>query len=345
MISIGFFCAANSSDPVPSEGQPVGEFLKRSRNELLDPDRILLLMGPTGIGKTQLAMDLQDALGGPSKAQLISVDSAMIYRGMDIGTAKPTKDELLRYPHDLVDILDPSQPYSVADFVVDADRCVSAALEAGKKPILVGGTMMYLRNFVRGIASLPSSSALESEMLEQELATTRSQVLHDELRRIDPRAAEKIHPNNHQRLVRAVSLVRHAGIPLLEQWQRSAGQDVHQRLNRPLTLMAMVPEHRAWLHERIDKRFDSMIAGGFVDEVKHLLARGDLEETMPSMRAVGYRQAWRYLTHQDDFDTFSAKAKAASRQLAKRQLTWIRQWPEVAIVETSGQTGGLSAFC
>lgn len=289
--------------------------------------RGVIILGPTAIGKTGLAMRLQDQLGGPSKAQIISVDSAMIYRGMDIGTAKPTAAELTNYPHKLIDLRDPVEPYSVADFVRDADAEVNRCKASAKVPILVGGTMLYIARFLRGITQLPSADQTMRDQLREELASVGASTLYAELQQRDAVAAELIHPNNHQRLLRALEVLRITGSSLSEQWEEQVAATSHDRLGYDFTTFGLVPNERSQLHTVIERRFEMMIEAGFVSEVEKLFLRGDLTPDLPSMRAVGYRQAWRYLEGEYDATVFRSKAIAATRQLAKRQLTWMRQWP------------------
>ena len=291
---------------------------------------IVAIIGPTAVGKTAVAMALQDMLGGPGAAALISADSAMVYRGMDIGSAKPTPQELQSHPHDLIDIRDPWEPYSVADFVDDADRAVQRHLQAGRLPILVGGTMLYVKRFVAGIASLPAADAPMRVALQREFDEHGGQALHDELRRADPEAAAQIHPRNPQRLLRALEVIRLTGRPMSAQWQEGQGATAAQRLGTPVGIYAVEPDQRAVLHDRIEQRFDQMLEIGFLDEVRWLhealRSRDLLDANLPAARAVGYRQGLAHLAGDTDMDTFRRNAVTATRRLAKRQLTWIRQW-------------------
>lgn len=290
---------------------------------------VAIVIGPTAAGKTAAAMALQDALGGPSKAQLISADSALVYRGMDIGTAKPSAAELTDYPHQLIDIRDPSEPYSAADFVRDADDVITHTLRQGKTPIIVGGTMLYVQRFVRGIAELPSADPQLRKTLQEQLLHQGAQVMHAKLAQFDKVAAAKIHPNNHQRLLRALEVIEATGQPLSSQWQSAGGGAAQQRLPIKLVTTALVPEQRGELHQRIAERFDAMLEAGFVAEVEQLMQRGDLHADLPAMRSVGYRQAWQFLRGDCSYAEFVDRALAATRQLAKRQLTWLRQWPDI----------------
>ena len=290
---------------------------------------IVVIIGPTAVGKTDAAMKLQDHLGGQSKAQLISADSAMIYKGMDVGTAKPSAEELAEYPHKLVSILDPNEIYSAADFVRDADKCIAQAFAENKMPIIVGGTMLYVKCFLDGIAQLPDADEAIRRQLVKELDAGGAQALHDELAAIDPAAAANIHPNNHQRLLRGLEVVRLTGKPLSSQWVEQAGGSATARLGANIILLGILPTQRAVLHQRIESRFEQMLDGGFVEEVQALRQRGDLHEDLPSVRAVGYRQCWQFLAGDIDAQTMRDKAVVATRQLAKRQMTWMRQWPEL----------------
>ncbi len=290
---------------------------------------VAVVIGPTAAGKTAVAMALQDQLGGPAKAQLISADSALVYRGMDIGTAKPTAQELAAYPHRLIDIRDPSEPYSAADFVNDADAAIVAALEQQQTPIIVGGTMLYVQRFINGIAELPSADSAMRLELQEQLAQLGGAAMHAQLSAIDPVAAAKIHPNNHQRLLRALEVVRATGQPMSAQWQAAEGATATSRLPIKLVTAAVVPTQRQILHQRILERFEAMLQAGFLAEVEKLMQRGDLHPDLPALRAVGYRQAWQFLRGDCAHAEFVAAALAATRQLAKRQLTWLRGWSNI----------------
>ena len=295
-------------------------------------ESVLIICGPTAIGKTSVAMAAQDALGGPDHAQLISADSALIYRGMDIGTAKPSIAELQTYPHRLIDILDPSETYSAADFVADADAAILQAVAEGKKPIVVGGTMMYLKCLLQGIASLPSTDEDMRTVLEKELQEKGAAALHAELLQRDAKSAAAIHPNNHQRLLRALAVTRTTGLALSDQWVSHAGGTLDERTGLKSQTLIMLPKDRRLLHQRIGTRFEQMLRQGFLAEVESLIGRGDLHRDMPSMRAVGYRQAVSHLLGECDHAEFVEKGLAATRQLAKRQLTWLRKWSDALVV-------------
>ena len=298
-------------------------------------NNIVLLLGPTASGKTATAMALYDALGGEAAAQLISVDSAMIYRGMNIGTAKPSAAELQRYPHALVDIRDPADPYTVHDFVSDADVLVRDALEANRVPILVGGTMLYAKRFVEGIAEVPETDPQARAEIEQLYEREGAQFAHEQLVQKDPAAAKQIDPNNRQRVVRALEVVTTTGVPISDYWTRMPGRQVAERHGVGVKQFALVPGDRSQLHETIQKRFQAMLAAGFVDEVRGLYAEHPrLHLDLPAMRAVGYRQAWLYLAGDLSYEQFVADAVTATRRLAKRQLTWLRTWQDMVTLET-----------
>ena len=281
---------------------------------------VICLYGPTAAGKTGLAIELSQQLG----ADIISVDSALIYRGMDIGTAKPTAAELARAPHRLIDICDPAERYSAAQFALDARREIESILAAGRIPLLVGGTMMYFKTLLEGMSKLPEADPAVREKLTQRLNDEGSEALHAELSRIDPTSAARIHPNDPQRLIRALEVYEISGRSLTELSQTRSGA-----LPYPAVQIAVAPLDRKVLHERIALRFRQMLEQGFLDEVKALRARGDLHLDLPALRSVGYRQAWQYLDGDIDYETMVDKGIFATRQLAKRQLTWLRKWHDV----------------
>lgn len=283
----------------------------------------LCLMGPTASGKTPLAMALADRY----PVDLISVDSAQVYRGLDIGAAKPTAAERARHPHALIDIRDPAEPYSAADFRVDALAAMERARAAGRLPVLVGGTMLYFRVLEQGIAAMPEADAKVRARLDAEAARDGLPVLHARLAAIDPQAAAHIHPNNPQRIKRALEVHRISGRPISDFWRAAAADDLQARF--ALRRTALVPDDRAALHALIAARFDAMLAAGLVDEVRMLRSRGDLHAELPALRAVGYRQVWAHLAGEFDAAQMRERAIAATRQLARRQLTWLRRWPEL----------------
>ncbi|UYG06739.1 tRNA (adenosine(37)-N6)-dimethylallyltransferase MiaA [Halomonas sp. M4R1S46] len=288
----------------------------------------IFLMGPTAAGKTDLAIELHERLG----CELISVDSAMVYRGMDIGSAKPSAEELARAPHRLIDIRDPAEPYSAAEFREDARREMSAITAAGRVPLLVGGTMMYFQRLQQGVANLPSADPAVRAALARDAERLGLAGLHAELARVDPAAAARIHPNDPQRLMRALEVYRVSGRSLTELWEAQRPETFPWR-----TLsIGLTPADRGVLHERIAQRFDAMLDAGFLDELAGLRARGDLHPWLPSMKSVGYRQGWEYLDGLVDRETFRHRGIVATRQLAKRQLTWMRRWPGLHRVDALG---------
>lgn len=281
---------------------------------------LLCLVGPTAAGKSALALELAERHG----AEIVSVDSALAYRGMDIGSAKPTLAERARVRHWLVDVREPTEPWSAADFVADAEAAIADIESRGRRPLLVGGTMLYLRALLQGLSELPASDPAIRAQLASELAARGAAALHAELAGVDPPAAARIHPNDPQRLLRALEVFRQTGTPL------SALQGAWQGApRRPGVLLALAPADRGLLHRRIAERLDAMFAAGFLDEVRALMARPGVHRELPAMRAVGYRQAWGHLAGEYDFARCRELAIHATRQLAKRQLTWLRGTPGV----------------
>ena len=276
--------------------------------------RCLCLAGPTASGKTAAALAIARAL----PVEIVSVDSALVYRGMDIGTAKPTLHERALVPHHLIDILDPAQAYSAALFVADAQRLVAEIHARGRLPLLVGGTMLYFKALFDGLDEMPAADAPMREALDAEAAERGWLALHAELARIDPVTAARLPPGDAQRIQRALEVFRLTGRPI-SSFHRERDTAQH---TTP-ALLSLEPAARSWLHERIAQRFAQMLAAGFVDEVRHLRARGDLHPGLPSMRCVGYRQAWEALDT-GDLAALRARGIAATRQLAKRQITWLR---------------------
>ena len=277
---------------------------------------VLCLMGPTASGKTALAVELVQRL----PCSIISVDSALVYRGMDIGTAKPDAETLRRAPHRLIDILDPAEAYSAGRFCQDARREIAAIQAAGRIPLLVGGTMLYFRALRQGLAELPAADPALRARLAVQLAEHGSAALHAELARQDPAAAARIHPHDAQRIQRALEVCLLSGRPLTELCR--VARDEFMPL-RSINLI-IAPAVRALLHQRIAARFQAMLEQGFITEVERLRARGDLNLDTPAMRAVGYRQVWDYLDGMGDHALLVERGTAATRQLAKRQLTWLR---------------------
>jgi tRNA dimethylallyltransferase len=285
-------------------------------NEALSP--AVLLMGPTATGKTDLAFWLCDRY----PFEIVSVDSAMVYRGMDIGTAKPSRSLLNRYPHWLIDILDPAEAYSAARFRADALRAMQDINRLGRIPLLVGGTMLYFRALQQGLSQLPEADPEIRSVLQERVRREGLGRLHSELQQVDPLAARRIHPNDPQRILRALEVYRLTGQPLSAFFQQEAGPPLP---GFRLLKLALWVDDRYELHSRIAKRYARMLAEGFVDEVVELKARGDLDPTFPSMRTVGYRQIWQYLDGEFDFEAMRELAVIATRQLAKRQITWLRR--------------------
>lgn len=286
----------------------------------------IFLMGPTASGKTDLAVALTEHL----PCDIISVDSALVYRGMDIGTAKPDAAILARAPHHLISFLDPAESYSAAHFRRDALHEIAAITAAGRIPLLVGGTMLYFKVLLEGIAELPPSDPVIRAVLTAEAERTGWPAMHAKLALADPEAAARLHPNHSQRILRALEVYQQTGIPLsrLQQQQRPESLPF-----RPIQL-ALMPEDREVLNQRIEQRFDRMLADGFVDEVRALYERDDLHPDLPAIRAVGYRQAWDYLAGNITDIQLRDTGIAATRQLAKRQLTWLRSWADVHWLHT-----------
>ena len=282
-------------------------------------------MGPTASGKTALAVSLVERF----PLEIISVDSALVYRGMDIGSAKPDAATLARAPHHLLDIRDPTEAYSAAAFCDDARRLMAAIVARGRVPLLVGGTMLYFRALLQGLDDLPRADAALRKKLEAEAAARGWPALHAELAAVDPATAARLAPNDSQRIGRALEVFRLTGTPmssLLDQAQSELPYRVLQ--------LALIPSDRAVLHRRIAARFDAMLAEGLLDEVKTLRRNYVLSPDLPSMRAVGYRQAWAYLDGEIDLKALREQGIAATRQLAKRQLTWLRSWPDAVVLDS-----------
>ncbi len=276
----------------------------------------IFLMGPTGVGKTALAVDLAATL----PCRLISVDSGMIYRGMDIGTAKPSPEVLAGAPHSLIDIRDPGETYSAAEFRADALRELDTVLKAGRVPLLVGGTGLYFRALAEGISALPSADTEVRARIAAEASKRGWGALHEQLAKLDPRAAARIHPHDAQRIQRALEVCELSGKTLTELLRKDTRQPLPYRTLK----LVVAPGDRMDLHRRLRIRFQHMLDRGLLDEVEGLYARGDLTAALPSLRSVGYRQVWQYLEGQVDYETMIERAVTATRQLAKRQLTWLR---------------------
>lgn len=282
---------------------------------------IICLMGPTASGKTPLAIELVDRY----PFEIISVDSAMIYRGMDIGTAKPSPEILKIAPHRLIDFLDPHEAYSAGQFCQDVLREITEIHHAGHIPLLVGGTMMYYRALQQGLANLPSANHEIRQKLQQEADQIGWEQLHQRLTNIDPEAANRIKPTDKQRIQRALEVYELTGLTITHLQNSQTEPLQHFSIYN----LALIPENRGLLHQRIEQRFDEMLKQGFLEEVELLYRRNDLSPDLPSIRAVGYRQAWDYLTGKINQNEMRDAAIAATRQLAKRQLTWLRTWPNL----------------
>ncbi|MDH5484797.1 MAG: tRNA (adenosine(37)-N6)-dimethylallyltransferase MiaA [Gammaproteobacteria bacterium] len=282
-----------------------------------DAPKAIFIMGPTASGKTDLAIECLQHF----PCDIISVDSALVYRQMDIGTAKPDAATLQAAPHQLIDLIEPDQAYSAAQFREDALREMAASTHRGRIPLLVGGTMLYYKALQDGLSVLPAASPEVRESLEQEARAQGWQHMHDKLAVIDPVSAARIHPNDPQRIQRALEVYEVSGKTLTQFW----AEQTAQALPYDVIKIALVPDDREYLRQRIADRFKVMLELGFVAEVETLRARGDLNLDMPSMRCVGYRQVWEYLDGKMDYEEMIVKAITATRQLAKRQLTWLRK--------------------
>ena len=277
----------------------------------------VFIMGPTATGKTDLAIALADAL----PLDIISVDSAMVYRGMDIGSAKPDQQTLERAPHRLIDICDPAEAYSAGRFRHDAMNEMSDISSAGRIPLLVGGTMLYFRTLQQGIADLPDADPAIRQRLEHQASIKGWQYMHNRLQRIDPDAGRRIHPNDPQRIQRALEVYEITGRTLTEFWREHRDGQLRYRSVK----LALMPPDRIDLRSIIERRFDTMLASGLVEEVERLYQRDDLNLEIPAIRAVGYRQIWAMLNGSYNFNTMREKAIVATAQLAKRQMTWLRK--------------------
>ncbi len=292
---------------------------------------ILCLMGPTASGKTALAVELRQRF----PFEIISVDSVMVYRGLDIGTAKPTADLLRIAPHRLLDLRDPAESYSAGDFQIDVFREIKDIIGQGKIPLLVGGTMLYFHVLQFGLDDLPEQDSLIREQIQEEAMQAGWAALHQKLAAVDPLAAARIHPHDSQRIQRALEVYALTGKPLTAQ-QSLQERPAEFKLPCPLHHLILAPADRSKLHERIEKRFLTMLELGFMDEVKRLYERPDLSLEKPALRSVGYRQAWEYLAGKLTFEEMKEKAIIATRQLAKRQLTWLRRWKEAHWFDSEG---------
>ena len=287
----------------------------------------LCLAGPTASGKTAAALAIADALKDTQPVEIISVDSALVYRDMDIGTAKPTAAERAQVPHHLIDIIEASEAYSAARFVTDAEALIHDITARGHLPLLVGGTMLYFKALFEGLDAMPAADREVRAKINAKLESQGLHALYAELQRIDPVTAERLNPNDQQRISRAVEVFCVSGKPLSSYHTNEADKP-----SRPLPpLISLEPSDRAWLHQRIENRFMQMLEQGLVTEVRNLGNRGDLTADMPSMRCVGYRQTWECLV-EDDLFTLPERGMAATRQLAKRQITWLRSMAQRQVV-------------
>ena len=289
----------------------------------------LCLAGPTASGKSGIALAIAERLAERLPVEIVSVDSALVYRGMDIGTAKPSPADQAHVPHHLLDIVDPADRYSAARFATDAERLIASITARGAMPLLVGGTMLYFKALFDGLDALPEADVDVRAAIDAQAAREGWPAMHAALARVDPVSAARLAPNDAQRIQRALEVERLSGQPL------SAWHSASPRGTQP-PLIALEPADRAWLHARIEARFQAMLDAGFVDEVRALRARGDLDADRSSMRAVGYRQAWQALDS-GDLRTLPTRAVAATRQLAKRQLTWLRSmsWRSVVACDAA----------
>jgi tRNA dimethylallyltransferase len=291
----------------------------------------LCLAGPTAAGKTAAAL----AIARQHDCEIINVDSALVYRGMDIGTAKPTLEERSQVPHHLIDIRDPLHAYSAAEFVRDAQALICDIASRGKLPLLVGGTMLYFKALLDGLDDMPAADPAVRKSIEQDAAQRGWPALHAELALVDPATAARLAPADSQRIQRALEVYHVSGLPLSHFHASQNATQIgaaHAVSTGVRVLISLEPLERSWLHERIAQRFDSMLESGFLDEVSTLKARGDLHPDLPSMRCVGYRQAWQALDGTLPMADFRERGIIATRQLAKRQITWLRSMPERQVV-------------
>lgn len=306
-----------------------------------DGPRPLALCGPTAAGKTACALAIAEAL----PVEIVSVDSALVYRGMDIGTAKPTRDERARVPHHLIDIRDPWQPYSAAEFAADARRLIDEIHARGRRALLVGGTMLYLKALVDGLDPMPPADPALRAEIDAEAARDGWPALHARLAALDPPTAARLAPADAQRIQRALEVVRATGRPL-SQWRQSSGGAA--RSPYPVAVLSIEPDDRAWLHRRIAERLHAMLAAGLLDEVRALRRDPRVHASLPAMRAVGYRQCWEALDAAPDdgglasgMPWLAERCIAATRQLAKRQLTWLRGWNDRTVLRA--EDGGVAS--
>ena len=294
---------------------------------------VLFLLGPTASGKTALATRLVDYFAAKCRLEIVSVDSALVYRAMNIGSAKPDAALLAQYPHHMIDLINPDQVYSAADYRRDVLKVMAGIVSRGAVPLLVGGSMMYVKTLLEGLSAMPPADPALRAELAATAATIGWPAMHAKLAEVDVQTAQRLEPNDRQRIQRALEVFSITGVPMSELHRRDAGLPFKQadaQFPYARHLIALVPSDRAVLHQRIAERFEAMLHAGFVDEVRQLRMQYQLTSDLPSMRAVGYRQVWQFLDGEFDHDQLRARAVAATRQLAKRQLTWLRSMPNVA---------------
>lgn len=297
----------------------------------------IAILGPTAAGKTALAIALAQQLD----TEIISVDSALVYRGLDIGSAKPTSAERAMVPHHLIDICEPHQPYSAADFCRDAAPIVHRLVASGKPPILAGGTMLYFKALLEGLSGIPAADMDNRKTVESIAQAHGWQHVHDLLRQVDPVSADRIHPHHSQRLCRAYEVFLSTGKPM-SIWQSGGENGLLDRYR--WCQIAIAPRERNVLHTRIKERFSAMLRDGLIEEVQQLRKNPSLHEGLPSIRAVGYRQVWQYLSGDIGFDAMQDQGLAATRQLAKRQLTWLRGWNGLNWLFSEHENGEVRSF-
>lgn len=291
------------------------------------PAKVLSIVGPTGVGKSNFALELARQYRQDGKSlEIISMDSALVYRGMDIGTAKPTRSEQEEVTHHLIDIRDPSESYSAAHFASDAKKLIEAIQARGHIPLIVGGTMLYWRAWVYGLSKLPAADPETRTRLDAQATLVGWPAMHAKLAQIDPITADRLQPNDSQRIQRALEVYALTGQPLSQLFEESPSSTGRHSewLEHDVEVISLEPSDRQLLHARLEQRFDQMLESNFMNEVEILFQRGDLHTNLPAIRSVGYRQVWEYLEGEVDYATMKQKAYAATRQLSKRQLTWLR---------------------
>jgi len=291
------------------------------------PTKVLSIVGPTGVGKSNLALWLARQYKDLGRViEIISMDSALVYKGMDIGTAKPSKPEQAEVAHHLIDVLDPSQNYSAAQFASDAKELISDIKQRGNIPLIVGGTMLYWRAWVYGFSNLPAANPEVRAQLDREAAEIGWPAMHAKLAILDPASAKRLQPNDSQRVQRALEVFALTGRPLSDLFEETPSLAGRKQEPTPdwVEVISLEPSDRKTLHTRLEQRFDQMLESKFIEEVEQLRNRGDLHTNLPAIRSVGYRQVWEYLAGDIDFETMKEKAYAATRQLSKRQMTWLR---------------------